>query len=318
MTTPLLSVVTPTLRRPREVADLLVNLSAQTLRPDELLLVDGAPAGETATEGVARASAATLPFDCRYIRHAGGTAIQRNAGIDAARGSFVAFVDDDVRLRPDFFETMLDVLRSPGRQDVGGVVGYRDNQFFEAGESLRWRWYRRLGLLKTFEPGRYDFASGYPINANLQPAFRGVRPVDFMSTSCAVWRREVFDEGLRFDPFFKDYGVLEDAHLSLRAGRRWKLLQCGDARCEELHVASSREDRRRIGYKCVVNYYYVFREAAGPLSRVQKARFLRFQAFELLRILASAIRRRRWADVEELKGRVHGLLELLSKEPEGA
>ena len=42
-----------------------------------------------------------------------------------------------------------------------------------------------------------------------------------MSTSCAVWRREiVVDSGLRFDPFFRDFGVLEDAHFSLRARRK--------------------------------------------------------------------------------------------------
>jgi GT2 family glycosyltransferase len=164
-----------------------------------------------------------------------------------------------------------------------------------------------LKLLSTYEPGRYDFQSGYPINANMQPPFSGLREVDFMTTACAVWRREVLEEGLRFDEFFCDYGVLEDAHFSLRARRRWKLMQCGDARCVHLASPGGRADRRKIGYKYVVNYYYVFQEAAGPLRFGNKARFWTFQMFELFRIGASFVRRRRRSDWRELLGRLDGI-----------
>src|SRR6185295_14617818 len=152
-----------------------------------------------------------------------------NVGLDEAQGDFIAFFDDDIRLEPAFLRAALSVFSGDKRVRVGGVVGYRTNGYFSGDEALRWRWYRRLRLLKTYEPGRYDFRCGYPINANMQPPFSGVRSVDFMTTSCAVWRSEVFESGLRFDPFFRDYGVLEDAHLSLKAGREWELLQCGDA-----------------------------------------------------------------------------------------
>jgi hypothetical protein len=191
---------------------------------------------------------------------------------------------------------------------VGGIAGFRTNQHFDSKDHLRWRWYRRLKLFTTYEPGRYDFQSGYPINVGLQAPFSGVRPVDFMTTACAVWRREVFAEGLRFSPFFSDYGVLEDAHLSLRAGRRWQLLLCGDAHCEEMHSPSGRLDRQRVGYKCVVNYYFVFQDIVRPLTWRHQLRFWRFQAFELFRIAASALRRRRVSDWMELRGRLSGVL----------
>lgn len=304
----MVSVVTPTFRRPHEVARLLENLSRQTLKPHELLLIDGAPAEELETEKIVAQMAASLPFPCRYIRHQRGTAIQRNAGIDAATGNYIAFIDDDVRLAANFLSTIIAAFREDADQSIGGIVGYRRNQFFDARKSLRWRWYRRLKLLTTFEPGRYDFQSGYPINANLQPPFSGLRQVDFMTTACAVWRRAVFDSGLRFSPFFCDYGILEDAHLSLKASRRWQLLQCGDAHCEEMHSPSGRVDRKSIGYKVVVNYYYVFRDIMQPLTRRQKIRFWRFQVFELLRIASSAVRHCRRSDLMELHGRIEGML----------
>ena len=307
----LISIVTPTFRRAGEVDGLLQNLSQQSLLPFELILVDGAPAEEQETEAIVRQQGDKLPFKVRYLRHARGTAIQRNAGIELATGNFIAFIDDDVRLDAKFLERMIKAFAADHVQKVGGIVGYRTNQHFELNNRLRWRWYRRLRLLTTYEPGRYDFRSGYPINANMQAPFRGIRKVDFMTTACAIWRREVIDSGLRFDPFFCNYGVLEDAHFSLRAGRVWELWQCGDAHCEELHSAGGRVDRRSIGYKSVVNYYYVFRDIVRPLTWRHQLRFWRFQAFEILRIASSAIRRRRYSDVMELGGRFEGLMAVM-------
>ncbi len=293
--------------RPEEVSGLLDNISKQTLMPDEVILVDGAPDDVTETMNVVNSIAGNYPFRVEYFRHGGGTAIQRNVGIDKARGEFVALVDDDVRLDPNFLKVIIARFSDDPESEIGGVVGYRTNEHFKASESERWRWYRRLKLLTIFEPGHYDFKTGYPINASLQEPFSGTRPVDFMTTACAVWRREVFDSGLRFHNFFRDYGVLEDAHFSLRAGRNWKLLQSGDAHCVELRSPHGRVDRRKIGYKSVVNYYFVFKDIAGPLSREQKLRFWRYQAFELFRIAASAVRRRNWGDIVELRGRIEGI-----------
>jgi glycosyltransferase involved in cell wall biosynthesis len=308
-----ISVVTPTFRRPKEVAGLLRSLSEQELLPAEVILVDGAPEAETETEHLVRSIAQTLPFSCRYMRHPQGTAIQRNAGIDMASGSFIALIDDDVRLEPDFFQATFEVFEQDKDHKVGGIVGYRTNQHFELNSAQRWRWYRRLGLLSTYEPGRYDFHTGYPVNANMQPPFKGVREVDFMTTACAVWRREVFESGLRFDPFFRDYGVLEDAHFALHAGRQWRLLQCGDAHCRELSSPNGRVDRRKVGYKCVVNYYYVFQDIVGPLTWRHKLRFWRFQVFELFRMAVSGIRRRRVSDLAELRGRLEGFFSVLRR-----
>lgn len=306
-----ISIVTPTFRRPEEVKGLLKNISEQSILPIEIVLVDGAPTNENSTEKVVESIKAQLPFDVKYIRRNGGTAIQRNVGIDAARGQFVAFVDDDVRLERNFLKCILDAFAEDTKQQVGGIVGFRTNEYFDPNDSERWRWYKRLGLLSVFEPGQYDYKCGYPINNCIQPPFSGTRPVDFMTTACAVWRREIFDSGMRFDDFFRDYGMLEDAHFSLRASRKWTLLQAGDARCEEMRSPNGRMDRHKIGYKSVVNYYFVFREIAGPLSVSQKLRFWRFQGFEFFRIAASAVRRLNPNDLLDLGGRINGVFRVV-------
>lgn len=308
-----LSVVTPTFQRPAEVSELLENLSGQILLPDEVILVDGASPDDNDTQNAVGKLLDKFPFTVRYVRRQGGTAVQRNHGIDLAKGKFVALVDDDVRLDKNFFQQILKAFEKDEQKKIGGIVGYRTNQHFKIENSARWHWYKRFNLLKTFEPGRYDFECGYPVNNNMQPPFEGVRAVDFMTTACAVWRREVFDSGLRFDEFFSDYGVLEDAHFSLRAGKNWNLLQSGDAHCIELRSPNGRVSHRKIGYKCVVNYHYVFREIASPLSFSHKFRFWKFQAFELFRVGSSALRRRRWSDLQDVIGRIEGVLAVLVK-----
>lgn len=306
-----ISVVTPTLRRPADVLGLLESLTKQVLLPTEIILIDGAPLDEIETENAIANIVRSFPFDIHYVRHSGGTAIQRNVGIDLAKGDFVALIDDDVRLDPSFLSSIAETYRIDEDKKIGGIVGYRTNIHFSIEDSQRWRWYKRLRLLTTFEPGRYDFDTGYPINNNLQQPFLGVRPVDFTTSACCVWRREVFDSGMRFDPFFRDYGVLEDAHFSLRANRDWILLQQGDARCQELHSPSGRVNSRRIGYKCVVNYYFVFQDIVRPLSLRQKYRFWQYQVFEFFRIFTSLVRRRRWSDAQEIVGRIEGVFGVL-------
>jgi glycosyltransferase involved in cell wall biosynthesis len=301
-------VITPTLRRPEMVRDLLTNLREQTFRPGEIILVDGAPAGEDATERVFMEAAPTVPFRCVYVRRGGGTAIQRNVGIDRASGSFIAFIDDDIRLEPDFFERMIEAYRRDAGKALGGIAGYITNQYLDPGKSTRWKWYRRLGLFQTYEPGRYDYKTGYPINRYLQPPHATLKPIDFMGAGCAVWRREVLDSGLRFSEFFKDYGILEDAHFALRAGRKWKLGELGTAHCIHLRCGISKPDSRRLARKTALNYRYVFVDLVPRRTWQQEFRFWRVQAVDLVRILAYAVRRLDKDSLWAAVGKVEGIL----------
>ena len=305
------SVVTPTYHRPQELLELLENLSQQVLLPAEVIIVDGSSDDESQAAIQRVRSHTEFPFVLKYVRHEAGTSIQRNRGIEIAGGDYIALIDDDVRLDEQFLSRVVNVFEEDAASEIGGIVGYRTNRHFRLDDRSRWRWYRRLGLLSCFEPGRYDFETGYPINNNMQPPFSGIRPVDFMTTACAIWRRSVFESGLRFDPFFQDYGVLEDAHFSLQAGKQWKLVQSGDAHCVELRSPNGRVRRDKLGYKCVVNYYYVFNEVAGPLRFPHKFRFWRFQAFELARVGVSAVRRRSFDDALEVVGRIKGIFAVM-------
>jgi len=303
-----ISVVTPTLHRPAEVADLLDNLSRQQHLPDEVILVDGAPVEEKATEQVVAEKSVRLPFRVHYIRQGGGTAIQRNVGIDAATGDFIAFIDDDIRLEPDFFEQMLKVFTEDAEMKVGGIAGYIINQFLDPEKSPRWRWYRRLHLFTTYEPGRYDYQTGSPINRYLQPPHDGLREIDFMGAGCALWRRQVFVTGLRFSTFFKDYGILEDAHFALRAGRDWKLLENGRAHCIHLKSPTVRASARQVTKTAAINHRFVFMDIVPQRTLKQEFRFWRLQFFDLLRLTGYALLHENREDWSAALGKWEGIL----------
>ncbi len=300
------SVVTPTLGRPREVRELFENLTEQSHAPLELVLVDGAGPEDDRTRDVLEEVSSDLPWPCRYLRHGGGTAIQRNAGIDACSGDLIALVDDDIRLEKDFLEQMVAAFDADADRKVGGIAGYITNQFLDPETSPRWRWYRRLKLFTTYEPGRYDFETGYPINRYLRPLHDGLVEIDFMGAGCAVWRREVFDSGLRFSEFFTGHGVLEDAHFALHAGRDWRLLENGRARCIHLHL--SQPDPRRLGRQSAVNYRYVFIDAVPRRSLTQEFRFWRVQIVDLLRFFAALLKRPGRAGLALVVGKLEGMV----------
>lgn len=303
------SVVTPTLDRPDEARALLENLAQQVCLPFEIVLVDGAPLDNTKTAEVVASFGDTLPYRVQYIRRGGGTAIQRNIGIDAADGDFIAFIDDDMLLDPDFLQVILQEFSVPAAANVVAIAGYITNQFLDPNTSPRWRWYRRLSLFTTYEPGRYDFESGYPINRYLQPPHDGVREIDFMGSNCAVWRRTPFDRGLRFSPFFIDYGVVEDAHLALSARTKgWLIWECGRARCRHLHSPRGRVNLRRVARKTAVNYRFLFVDIVPKRSAMQEFRFWRVQGVDLVRQVAWALRRGGSDNWSAVAGKLEGIV----------
>jgi len=258
---------------------------------------------------IADALESRLPFPLVYVRRGGGTAIQRNVGIELATGAFVAFIDDDMLLEPRFLAEIVETLSAPEHADVAAVAGMISNQFLDPGSSPRWRWYRRLRLFGTYVPGKYDYSTGYPINRYLQPPHEGIREIDFMGTNCAVWRRRVFDDGVKFSPFFTDYGVMEDAHLALQARRRgWRILEVGRARCEHRHSPNGRVSSASVARKTAVNYRFLFVDTVPDRTLGQEFRFWRVQLVQLGVLFLAAARRGVRGDWSAVRGKLEGIV----------
>ena len=117
------SVVIPTFNRDRLLAATLDDLLAQ--RADvayEIIVVDN-----NSTDGTSALihGYATRPGEVvRYVFEGReGASATRNAGIGAARGETIAFVDDDVRVHPGWLQALADAYRAhPNAWGVAGRV----------------------------------------------------------------------------------------------------------------------------------------------------------------------------------------------------
>lgn len=99
MTSPAISVIILTHNRPALVRRAVASVLAQRGADAELLLIDNGSDAEGAA--VCEALAAENPA-LRLLRRDGGSiGAGRNAGLDAARGGYIAFIDDDDYAYPD-------------------------------------------------------------------------------------------------------------------------------------------------------------------------------------------------------------------------
>lgn len=90
----------------------------------ELIVVDSASTDDTPSviESIAR----RFPRLCRGLRvDAPGLSRARNAGIAAAKGDVVAFLDDDAWARPGWVAALVEAFEATGADAVGGPVSAR-------------------------------------------------------------------------------------------------------------------------------------------------------------------------------------------------
>jgi hypothetical protein len=107
----LLSVVVPFYNLGAYLPETLASVEASTYSPLEVVIIDDGsddPASRALLERLERDGTANR----RIVRVPNrGLAAARNAGADAARGEFVAFVDADDLVESEFFARCIDVLR---------------------------------------------------------------------------------------------------------------------------------------------------------------------------------------------------------------
>lgn len=119
---PRVSIVVPVYRVENYLGQCVESLLAQTLRDMEIILVDdGSPDGS----GAIADNYAAQDRRVRVIHQSNaGLGPARNAGIAAARGEYIGFVDSDDWVTPEMFERLYEAARQC-RADIA-VSGHRD------------------------------------------------------------------------------------------------------------------------------------------------------------------------------------------------
>lgn len=123
----MISVIMLTYNRENLVSRAIESILGQTYRDFEFIIVDN---GSTDASGQTAQRYAARDKRVRVIRRErGNIGAGRNTGLDAARGEYVAFIDDDDWAEPDFLEFLLKLLEE-NQADVS-ICGAADRIFDE-------------------------------------------------------------------------------------------------------------------------------------------------------------------------------------------
>lgn len=110
--TPLISIIVPAYKVEEYLAKCLESIINQTYENLEILVIDD---GSPDKSGAIADEFSQKDARVRVIHTAnGGVSVARNLGIDTVKGEYVAFVDSDDCLSPDFVEYMLSIAKKTG------------------------------------------------------------------------------------------------------------------------------------------------------------------------------------------------------------
>jgi len=179
---------------------MIESVAAQTINNWELILVDGT--SDDATAEVVEGYAAKLGERIRFERQPNqGCNVARNAGIQMARGEFIAFLDSDDEYLPNKLERQLDFLHR--RQDVGLVFSdYRVIDHDRRRHASAFVYNAPLALKVPFE----EAGTGFRVCA--PDLFDYLVQQYFIATITGVVRRSVLGESIRFHEQNR-YGFVE-------------------------------------------------------------------------------------------------------------
>lgn len=202
--TPLVSVIVPTYNRPALLERALRSVFSQTFSNFEVIIVNDAGAD---VEPLLR----RLPsdHDLRYLAHPAnrGPAAARNTGIRAARGDYIAYLDDDDIYYPEHLQALVDFLRR-GVFSIAYTDACRAWQVEQEGE-----WVTTARDI----PYSWEFDADDILESNHIP------------TLCVMHERRCIDGAGMFD---ETLPALEDLDLWIRMSRKYAFAHIPQVTCE--------------------------------------------------------------------------------------
>lgn len=293
-----MSFVVATKDRPDELRRLLRSLAAQTLRPAEIIIVDGGAID-------VRDVAADREFEILNIRYERclppSAARQRNRGIARVDPSidWIGFLDDDAVLEPGALERMAGFWSAAG-PDVGGASLNMTNhpEVFAAGLKRK-LWVERWGL--------YSGKPGQVLPSGFQVMIGRVRETTFvrwLGSTASIWHRRVLAE-FGFDEWFRGYSYLEDLDFSYRIGKKYRLAVVAGANFLHLHAPHGRGSGFEFGRREAANrIYFVSKNPELSLFRCRLTLGLR-----MVISLIMAVRERKTAFLGRAVGALVGIVQ---------
>jgi GT2 family glycosyltransferase len=256
--TPRISVVIVSYRRHDEIRRCLRDLARQsTVIPFEIVLVlQDYP--DDVTEQLAGDVGDSTPLTLYRTNRGLGVHAARNVGIERARGDVVAFLDDDVRVAPDWITTLWAAYADPSIGGVGGFVEHPGNRRMAI---------RMLRPILGLSAPRYriDWGGFHALPWSSHPT--SDQDADWLSGCNMSFRRVALEQVGGFDEGYGAYGY-DDVDIGLRV--------------------------RQAGWRLVSSRRLTVRHFPSPLNRASLPDLVRDEEARRVRFVRRAIGHRAW------------------------
>jgi len=288
-----LAYIVPTKDRPNDVRKLLGSIRLQTIKPNQIIVVDGSE------PNIKNVIDEFNDLNISYLRvFPPSLAKQRNAGVAVIDKtiSLAGFLDDDLELEPDSTEKMLSFWDITDKK-TGGAGFSIINQPVAFANQLS-----SLFYIDHPEPGRV-LKSGF--QSQIPPLSETVE-TDWIYGGATIWRRSVIEE-FAYDDWYIGHGYLEDVDFSYRVKQAYKLYIVGSANVYHYTRPIRGTAEYTIGKQQIVNRFY-FVKKIGHFSRFA---FLWALFGQLLFNVISSIYQLNTAGFRRALGNIVGLFTLV-------
>jgi GT2 family glycosyltransferase len=302
------SAIVPTRDRAASLRRTLASLAHQDCLPAELIVID-ASTDEASRDVTQEWAQSASPCQVIYRRaEQVGAAAQRNQGVAIATQPFIWFFDDDVLFEPECVAHLWRALESDPA--FGGVNAMITNQRYQTPGRVSRTLFRLLdGRTRGSYAGKC-IGPAFNLLPEDDPALAEVVPVDWLNTTCTLYRREALP-ATPFDSHFTGYSLMEDLALSLVVGQRWKL---ANARLAKIHHNSQPGEYKarvdQLSEMELVNRHYIMTRIMGKRAMGDYLRLGLWEAFQVVGCaLRAESRPQFWATC---KGKITGARTILA------
>jgi glycosyltransferase involved in cell wall biosynthesis len=225
----IISVVIPTKNRPSDVNELLASLLKQSVKPNEVVIVDDST--DLTTEGLVRKYRSVYSrnnVELRHIWDSDSSARARTLGGLVSKGEIIIYMDDDLIIRKDSIETLVKVLQRTGAMAAWGSVFFPDTS--------------KSRMIKIFEIPYYRFVFGKTSSGG------GLFAI----------RRRVLEDKVWFDENLSGYALGEDKDFAFNLLKHYG--SCSVTQIENPILATNKrtlsKDKKYYSYLFGTTMYY--------------------------------------------------------------
>ena len=248
------SIIIPVYNRPEELRDCVQSILEQTVKPDELIVVDD---GDLAALPLEKECGAAGIKYIYFKKDKPGLTRSRNKGVSIASGDIIYFFDEDVVLFPDYIKETLNVYKDDNEGIIGGVTGVITNPRPSKLRSHLRRIFDIFFLVSGFSEGKV-LPSGFTVgfrSTGIQ--IKKTKDVSFFPGCAMSFRKKIFHEFSFNAEKYNAYGG-EEQDFSYRVSRKYKLIINPKAKLLHLKSPLMRPDKKVKARTLVLGRYMFF------------------------------------------------------------